>query len=133
MDWVERARGLVGVKFRAQGRDPAMGLDCLGLALTTYGLPESVARCDYRLRGDHVRELKTRLLLQFRRISRAQAASGDLLLFRVSDEQIHLAVQTERGLVHADAGLRKVVERPGAAPWPMIAAYRKRKRPKKAN
>lgn len=133
MDWGEQARRLVGVKFRAQGRDPATGLDCVGLALAVYGFPRQLARADYQLRGNHLAELKAGLLGPFRRVSIAKAGSGDLLLFRVAGDQFHLGVMTGRGIVHADAGLRKVVERPGMAPWPLIAAYRKRQRPKKAN
>lgn len=52
-------------------------------------------------------------------------ATGDVLLCRVSAAQLHLAVRTADGIVHADAALRRVVERPGAVPWPIVAAWRK--------
>lgn len=58
----------------------------------------------------------------FRRVDNAVA--GDLLLCAVADNQLHLAVVTERGFVHADARLRRVVETPGAVPWPVLSAHR---------
>ena len=39
MDVVARARGCVGARFRLHGRDPATGLDCVGLAAIAIGEP----------------------------------------------------------------------------------------------
>ena len=50
--------------------------------------------------------------------------AGDLLLFAAGPGQLHLAVRTAGGLVHADAGLGRVAERPGADPWPLLCAWR---------
>ena len=36
-----------------------------------------------------------------------------------------LAIATDAGIIHADAALRRVVERPGAPPWPIVARWRK--------
>ena len=52
------------------------------------------------------------------------AAAGDLLLCRSGPGQLHLAVGVDGGIVHADAGLRRVVERPGAVPWPVLGVWR---------
>ena len=52
------------------------------------------------------------------------AASGDLLLLRSGPGRLHLAVLTLQGIVHADAGIGRVVERPGPAPWPVLAVFR---------
>jgi hypothetical protein len=41
-------------------------------------------------------------------------------------EQLHLAVLTDAGFVHAHAGLRRVVETAGMPEWPVIGIYRKR-------
>jgi hypothetical protein len=49
---------------------------------------------------------------------------GDLLLVRPGAGQLHLMIRTHAGAVHADAALRRVVERPGAAPWPLVGAWR---------
>ena len=48
-DYAERARALVGTRFRAQGRGVG-GLDCVGVVLATFGLPLHLVRRDYRLR-----------------------------------------------------------------------------------
>ena len=123
-----RARALVGVPFRPQGRDPLRGLDCAGLARAACGLPASVVRADYKLRGDHRAEVLRGLLPHFRRVSRRQRRTGDLLLMAVATDQMHLAVLTDRGFVHADARLRKVVETPGEPEWPLIGIFRRRSR-----
>jgi hypothetical protein len=50
-------------------------------------------------------------------------AAGDVLVMATGPGQLHLAVRTARGFVHADAGLRRVVER-AEADWPVIGAWR---------
>ena len=122
-----RARSLIGVPFRAQGRNER-GLDCVGLVLAACGLLGESARSDYRLRGDHRTELKRELLRHFRRVSRSRRRIGDLILMAVAGDQMHLSVLTDRGFVHADARLRKVVEAPGEPEWPVIGIYRRRTR-----
>lgn len=118
----------MGTRFRAQGREAATGVDCAGVAIICYGLPTEGLRRDYRLRGDHRRELQAALHPFFRRVPVKRARLGDLLLMRVTPDQLHLAVLTDRGFIHADARLRRVVETPGAPPWPCAAAYRRRVR-----
>ncbi len=49
---------------------------------------------------------------------------GDVVVARAGAGQVHLVVRTELGFVHADASLRRVVERPGGAPWPALEAWR---------
>lgn len=129
-DFEGLARALIGRRFRPQGRD-ANGLDCLGLVIACFELPPDCARRNYALRGDHCAELQEGLGRHFRRIARTQARPGDLLLLRAGPDQLHLAVKSSAGFVHADARLRKVVETPGAPVWPIIAVYRRRTRPRK--
>ncbi|HTG38995.1 MAG TPA: peptidoglycan endopeptidase, partial [Sphingomonas sp.] len=52
---------------------------------------------------------------------------GDVVLMRSGPGQLHLGVLTARGMVHADAMLRRVVERPGPPPWPVIGIWRAQK------
>lgn len=127
-----RARALVGVRFRAQGRDPERGLDCVGLALAACGLPTKLARADYRLRGDFRAEIERVLEGSFRKVLAKQQRVGDLLLMTVAADQLHLGVVTGDGFVHADARLRRVVETPGASEWPVIGIYRRRMRQRKS-
>ncbi|MCW3834503.1 hypothetical protein OM513_00435 [Sphingomonas canadensis] len=50
---------------------------------------------------------------------------GDLLLLRAGPGQLHFAIDAGGGIIHADAMLRRVVERPGE-PWPAIGRWRMR-------
>jgi lipoprotein Spr len=123
-----RARALVGVPFRPQGRDVEQGLDCVGLCLAAYPLPPATGRRDYRLRGDYRTEIKALLERWFRRVRKKELRPGDMLLLDVAADQLHLAVLTGDGFVHADARLRRVVETPGDPSWPLVGVYRRRMR-----
>jgi hypothetical protein len=125
MDYAARARALVGTRFRPQGRDER-GLDCVGLAIETYEIPAESVRRDYQLRGNHRAEIERGLKRYFRRVSKRDARCGDVMLLQVASEQLHLAVRTDVGFVHAHAGLRRVVETPGEPEWPLMGVYRKR-------
>ena len=126
-DAVDRARSLIGTRFRAQGRDPQYGLDCLGLAIIAYRIDAAAIRRDYQLSGDHRRELSAGLTGEFRRVARAKARAGDLMLIEVAVRQLHLGLRMATGFVHADAR-RGVVETPGEPQWRVVATYRKRTR-----
>ena len=126
IDYAARAQALVGTRFRAQGRGEG-GLDCIGVVLATFDIPSDATRADYRLRGDHLRELRSQLNAHFRRVARSQIRPGDLMLLLAGEDQPHLAVRTENGFVHAHSGIRRVVETPGVPNWPLLGAYRKRK------
>ncbi len=114
------ARACVGARFVAQGRDPATGLDCVGLAAVAARAAgyEGSVPARYSLRTGRWDEGGAGL------VPCDGAAAGDLLLCRVSPIQLHLAVRTDAGIVHADVAARRVVERPGAAPWPIERAWR---------
>lgn len=127
IDYAGRALTLVGTRFRAQGRS-GDGLDCVGVVLATFGIPADAARRDYKLRAKgHFRELRAEVQGQFRRVPRTQLRPGDLMLLAAGVDQPHLAVRTSLGFVHADAGIRRVVETPGEPGWPLLAVYRKRR------
>jgi murein DD-endopeptidase / murein LD-carboxypeptidase len=126
-DYAERARALVGTRFRPQGRaDNA--LDCIGLVVRAFELDARTIRKNYRLRGDHRYELEQGLLVQFRRIAMRQLRPGDVMLLRAADDQVHLGVRTNNGFVHAHAGIGYVVETPGMPEWPVLGVYRRRAR-----
>lgn len=126
IDYAARARALVGTSFRPQGRGEG-ALDCVGVVLATYGLPSDAVRSDYRLRGNDRRDVEQALALHFRRVSSAQLRPGDVMLLAIAEEQLHFAVGTDAGFVHAHAGVRKVVETPGEPEWPLLGVYRKRR------
>nr|WP_277998491.1 peptidoglycan endopeptidase [Sphingomonas liriopis] len=115
---------LVGAPFRLHGREAAHGLDCIGViaaALQAAGWRGEVPT-GYALRGGDPAAVAARFDVALARCDGTVA--GDVLLFRVGPGQLHGAVRTAAGFVHADAGLRRVVERPGAADWPLVGAWR---------
>ena len=115
----EAALRAVGTRFRLHGRG-AEGLDCVGLvalALRAGGYAGAVPS-GYSLRGGDW-GLLDRLLVRV-----VEAEPGDVLVMAVGPGQIHLGIRTAGGFVHADAGLRRVVERPGMPPWPLIGVWR---------
>lgn len=119
------ARGLVGARFRLHGRDPATGLDCVGVvaaALARAGARVTVPQ-GYAMRtGDADR---VAMLIARAGLVRVEGmAAGDVVLVRSGPGQLHLGVWTGAGLVHADAHLRRVVERPGAVGWPVVGVFR---------
>jgi len=126
IDYAARAQALVGARFRAQGRGVG-GLDCIGVVLATFEVAADAVRSDYALRIEDPRDLRKELLRHFRRVSPRQMRAGDVLLLRAGDRQLHLAVRTDIGFVHAHAGLRRVVETPGVPEWPLLGVYRKRR------
>ena len=122
---VEAARAAVGTRFRPQGRIPGLALDCVGLALVAgraagvvpAGLPA------YALNGEHGDRLEQTLLaLGCKPV--APALPGDLLVVAPTSRQRHLAVVTDAGVVHAHAGLGRVVEGPLDRAWVIVGAWR---------
>ena len=118
---VARARQCVGVRFRAQGRGRD-GLDCIGLVATALGIERVPA--DYALRGGTAERLADGLRAGGLRMVKGWAP-GDVLVMRAGPGQLHLGIWTGAGLIHADAGLRRVVERPGDVTWPVLSAWRR--------
>ena len=120
-----RARSLAGVRFRPQGRDPALGLDCIGAAAAAAQVPAERVPCGYALRGQHLAAIEQGLSeLGCRPVPADEAAAGDVLVCVAGTAQFHLIVRAWDSFVHADAGLRRVVERPLPVPWPVAGAWR---------
>jgi len=119
---------LVGTRFVAQGRDPAIGLDCVGLALHAYAIEAAGVSDDYRLSGAHRGAILAFARAKFRRVPQTRRRVGDLLLLRPGTAQWHLGIWTGDGLIHADIVSRRIVERPGPPDWPVAAVLRPRAR-----
>ncbi len=108
------ARAMVGVRFRAQGCDPATGLDCVGLVWAAYAAAgvRLVRPRDYPLRGWARARVEAGLVTAgFVRSSDAMRA-GDVTLIALAAGQFHLGILGADRMVHAHAGLRRVVETP---------------------
>jgi len=118
---VARARALIGVRFRAQGRSAVAGLDCVGLVAEAIGA-RGVPR-DYALRGSSPARLAAALDAAGLHRARVMRA-GDVLAMNAGAGQLHLGLWSGTGLIHGDAALRRVVERPGPPPWPVTGIWR---------
>jgi hypothetical protein len=122
---VKAAEGLLGCRFRLYGRDPATGLDCVGLlvvALEQTGVSVKFP-LDYTLKGkwdDRIWSMAERAGLV---LVEGPAMAGDVLLVQVGPCQLHLVICADGGaVVHAHAGLRRVLRSP-ERPEGTIAAH----------
>lgn len=123
-DVVARARRRIGVRFRPQGREAEHGLDCIGVVTDAFGLTD--VRRDYRVRWSDVDGIAIGLAASgFVPVTPIAAAPGDVLVVRAGHAQLHVVLLTPAGFIHADAGLGRVVEVPGAVPWPIAGAWRR--------
>lgn len=118
---------LLGAPFRLHGRSIETGLDCVGVVHCCiaetgreYQAPEI-----YGLRGAYEnRALAFFVDAGFENVHDASWVAGDILLFRPGPRQIHLAVLSQRGAVHAHMGLRRVVLTPFPMPYTQIGQWR---------
>lgn len=123
------ARTHVGVRFAHQGRNPASGLDCLGLLITaakqagaTLGgqCPSALDDRQYGSRPDS-EYLQSMLGRYLQSVDSPQI--GDVLLLRIAGRAQHLALVSdyphdgELGMIHAYATARRVVEHRLDAQW----------------
>ena len=121
-DPVTRARALVGTRFRLHGRDPASGLDCVGLIVCAC--PAITRPPDgYALRGGSAAGFAAMFVDNGMTARAGEPHVGDVLLLQPSAAQFHLGIWTGHSLIHADAVLRRVVETPGAPAWPLVSAW----------
>jgi len=125
---ISAARGLLGVPFRLHGRDPATGLDCIGLVLSVleragHRSLNGLAPEAYSIRGGSIARFATAMLQAGLRPAR-MARAGDVVLVQAGPAQFHLMIATDDGHVHAHAGLGHVVEMPGASTWPVLGRWR---------
>lgn len=119
----EAAIRLVGTPFRLHGRNPATGLDCVGLV--AEALRQTGTR-PYAPEGYRLRNLSIARWLAHAPASGLTPVDedGDVILARVHPLQPHLAILVPGGFVHAHAGLRRVTFCAGPAPWPIERRWR---------
>ena len=108
----QAAEDFIGVPFRPGGRDPATGLDCLGLvlaALDRAGFAAPAISSGPWRRLSHSDTLALLPLHGFRPVQ-GQTTAGDLLIARTGPGQHHVLVHGRGAYaIHAHAGLRRVV------------------------
>lgn len=118
---IERARSFIGTPFRLQGRTRD-GLDCVGLIAVIHDLKD-VAPDNYGLRGVDRTAAEVLLRRHFKLRFDGAPRPGDVLLLLPGSAQLHLGLWTGSGLVHAHAGLRRVVETPGPLSHPIASFW----------
>ena len=117
---------MVGVRFRAQGHDPATGLDCVGLVWAAYACAgRRLERPDgYPLRGWPRGRIEAALAAAGFETTRSPVRSGDVVLIACAARQFHLGLMGMNTFIHAHAGLRRVVEAPLDAAVSAAARWR---------
>ena len=121
------AESYIGARFRLHGRDPVTGFDCLGLVLVAMrdiGRPVRMP-LRYVLRtADPERYLRLAESAGFVEVTVPSAERGDIVAIEPGPAQLHLAVVVSGGVVHAHAGLRRVVHSPFPLPWAVVRQWR---------
>lgn len=121
------AVGLVGVRFRLQGRDPATGLDCVGVILAALAVSGRVAPPlpRYTMRRTQLAPFDRLAADQGLRDVSDRSEPGDVLVFRTGPAQWHAAIATASDrIVHAHAALRRVVSSTVPPDWTIVRHWR---------
>lgn len=123
---VKAARAYLGCPFHHQGRS-RHGLDCAGLLVLAYR-DLGIELLDLPAYGrepwnDGLREC---VESNFRKVARP-AEPGDILLLRYRREPQHLAIVTDKGMIHTYATVGKVVETNIGPTWieRIVGTYRR--------
>ena len=126
-DLAAQAKALVGTPFRLHGRDPATGLDCLGV------LAAAMAGCGKGARLPNGYLLRNRILPEIAGYvvgcglvpASGPIAAGDVVLVSIGPCQLHLLIAAGNGnFVHAHAGLRRVICGELPTDWPILRHWR---------
>lgn len=121
---VAAARACVGTRFRLHGRTPGLALDCVGVVLSAAAaVPLTLPVLPvYGLHGP-LPDIAA-ILNGVGATHTSDAAAGDVLVIAPAPDQRHLGIITPLGLVHAHAGLGRVVEGPIDPAWQVVQAWR---------
>jgi cell wall-associated NlpC family hydrolase len=123
------AQDLIGVPFRLHGRDPASGLDCVGLIVAAYrqaGFPVNGVPERYRLCGPELAAARDWLRACGAMPVSDAVKAGDIALTDLGEgarRQLHLLLLGPGGAIHAHAGLRRVVWTP-IVPGVLVGRWR---------
>lgn len=118
------ALALVGAPFRLHGRDPATGLDCIGVLAAALG-PDAALPNGYALRSRGEPDLSPLAEQLGLTAASGPIQPGDVLMVRPSPCQLHFAIAAAPfRIVHAHAALRRVVLSPLPDHWPILGHWR---------
>lgn len=125
---VRRARELVGTRYALQGRDPARGIDCIGVVLHSFAIGARGVPDDYRLSTfGREEELLAYVGRFFRTVPPRRVRPGHLVVMRFATGQIHLGILTGDGIVHADVRRRRIIESAIPAGASIVGHFGKRR------
>lgn len=118
-DVVDAAASYIGTPFSHQGRQPGLGLDCIGLVLCAFWA------CGYQPheyttygRAPKPTTMRRELLQECRVLERGEPwQPADLLWFRIRAHPQHVAMWTGRDMIHAFSRVGKVVRQPLDSAW----------------
>lgn len=121
------AAHLLGARFRLHGRNPATGLDCVGVVACAFAgagisleLPQG-----YHLRNTSISGFVRMTEGSALRQAATPIKPGDVILVVPGPAQHHLLVaENGQSFIHAHASLRKVVRATGTLPWPIDMIWR---------
>ncbi|MFN4134304.1 MAG: peptidoglycan endopeptidase [Novosphingobium sp.] len=119
----DAALELVGLPFRLHGREPASGLDCVGV------VAEALRRTGRAVSVPEGYSMRTASVARFLGCAEQSGlkpvdSDGDVILCMASPIQPHLLVAVRDGYVHAHASLGRVTFMPPPLDWPVIAQWR---------
>lgn len=121
------AMDLVGAPFRFYGRDPQRGVDCVGvlvIALAAAGRAPQLP-LEYSLRRTSIAEFEAAARQVGLVPADGELLEGDFIIARPGPAQFHGGVcGFENTIVHAHAGLGRVVLSPAPLPWPLEHHWR---------
>lgn len=124
---LKAARTCIGTPFQLGGNSRHKGLDCIGLvvlALAEAGRPVGPLP-SYRLRQASTAGFAAVIARAGLVAAQGSVRAGDILLLRPSPSQLHLAIAADEAtIIHAHAGLRRVVAGPRPAGWPVLHHWR---------
>lgn len=129
-DVIAAARECIGTPFRHQGRVPGMALDCAGLGIVVAKKVGIVIK-DFAgypsLPFDGMLQKMFDEQPNLKRIAKIDAAPGDVLQMRISNDPQHVALLSYNGyMIHACRTVGRVVEQRIDEVWKakIVAVYR---------
>lgn len=110
-DVVQEARTWIGTPFQHQGRVKGVGSDCVGIII---GVMRDLGISDFDTKNysryPNVQMMGRLLREQLEEIKIDEAGPGDVLWIKVKGSPQHLAMKTDKGILHAHMGIGKCVE-----------------------
>ncbi len=127
-EFARAAESLLGTPFRLHGRDPATGIDCIGLLSCSFAACgiNAALPTGYSLRTGRWDGLDVFAYQLGFGECRGPFQPGDIGLFQPSAAQLHFAISSHStsGFVEAHAGLRRVVISPSPSRYLQLRHWR---------